>query len=373
MKIPKIIEETRIATKHFALALAAGAAFAAGSAPAVTVTATYQLGSQGKGTVIAGHALIPWIAKGDLLPGAILKSVSVKARLDATVTGDTKAADLCVYVNSTPDGAPSGLLQVGGQDVIGTVDNHPGWGTGTGGAVGATLIATKSAPSAFPDGIDLGAAALMLGSGRGKATWSGTVSVVYEAPPATILTFGLAGSPAVITGTDIAWTVPYGSDVTSLAPTYTLSSGTCDPASGSTQDFTAPQTYTVTDGAVSNTYTVTVTVAPPSSAKAILTFGPGAVITGNAIAWTVPQGTDVTSLAPSYTVSRFATGTPASGSKQDFTNPVTYTVTAQDGSTQDYTVKVTVGAKGSAATSSAGSSGDSTNPVFVPTATTGRR
>ena len=56
----------------------------------------------------------------------------------------------------------------------------------------------------------------------------------------------------------------------------------------------------------------------------------------------VPNGTDVTTLVPSITISG-ETISPASGLAQDFTNPVTYTVTAPiDGSTRDYTVTVNV-------------------------------
>ncbi|MGH7239475.1 MAG: DUF5018 domain-containing protein [Candidatus Saccharimonadales bacterium] len=88
-----------------------------------------------------------------------------------------------------------------------------------------------------------------------------------------------------------------------------------------------------------------------SSDKAITSF----VLTGltppvngvidentHSIDLTVPKGTDVTKLAPSITVSDNATVSPVSGTSEDFTSPVTYTVTAQDGSAQDYTVTVTV-------------------------------
>src|SRR5205814_484644 len=51
--------------------------------------------------------------------------------------------------------------------------------------------------------------------------------------------------------------VPQGTNLTTLAPPYTLSSGTGVPASGSTQNFTNPVQYTITDGAVQNVYTVT--------------------------------------------------------------------------------------------------------------------
>ena len=60
---------------------------------------------------------------------------------------------------------------------------------------------------------------------------------------------------------DIEWIVPSGTDVTTLAPTFTLTSGTSNIPSGSTQDFTSPVIYTITDGPTVNHYTVTVTVA----------------------------------------------------------------------------------------------------------------
>ena len=54
----------------------------------------------------------------------------------------------------------------------------------------------------------------------------------------------------------------------------------------------------------------------------------------------VLPGTDLTQLSPTYTVCGESC-LPASGSQQDFTNPVHYVVKATDGSTQDYTVTVT--------------------------------
>lgn len=87
----------------------------------------------------------------------------------------------------------------------------------------------------------------------------------------------------------------------------------------------------------------------PSSEKKILSFkfvSPEveAVITENAktIVAVVPYGTDVTALVPAITISDKATILPASGVPQDFTNPVTYTVTAEDDSKVNYTVTVTM-------------------------------
>jgi hypothetical protein len=56
----------------------------------------------------------------------------------------------------------------------------------------------------------------------------------------------------------------------------------------------------------------------------------------------VPSGTDVTNLAPSIVISPKATVSPASLASYDFTNPVVYKVTAEDLSTQDYTVTVNI-------------------------------
>lgn len=64
--------------------------------------------------------------------------------------------------------------------------------------------------------------------------------------------------------------------------------------------------------------------------------------TAHTIKVTMPNETNVTSLTPAITVSSKATVSPESGSAQDFTNPVTYTVTAEDGTTQNYQVSVEV-------------------------------
>lgn len=70
------------------------------------------------------------------------------------------------------------------------------------------------------------------------------------------------------------------------------------------------------------------------------------VITDTAIAVEVPYGTDVTKLKPTIVISKDATVSPKSGTQKDFTNPVSYVVTAEDGTTkQTYTVTVTVAAE----------------------------
>ncbi|MCX6876926.1 MAG: hypothetical protein NTW21_24395 [Verrucomicrobia bacterium] len=97
-------------------------------------------------------------------------------------------------------------------------------------------------------------------------------------------------------------------------------------------------------------------VSAGSPQAKILVFGPGATIgpvsaNAAAISWTVPYGSNPVALSPTFTTDPAATCTvggilAASGSTQDFTNPVHYIVKASDfatsGKTTDYTVTVTV-------------------------------
>ena len=82
-----------------------------------------------------------------------------------------------------------------------------------------------------------------------------------------------------------------------------------------------------------------------SSEKEILSFkfvSPNveASIEDKNIVAMVPSGTDVTNLVPVISVSDKATVNPASGMPQDFTQPVSYTVTAEDGSQAVYSAMV---------------------------------
>lgn len=62
------------------------------------------------------------------------------------------------------------------------------------------------------------------------------------------------------------------------------------------------------------------------------------------VAIEVANGTVVTALVPTIAVSLGASLDPASGIAQDFTSPVVYSVEAADGTTQNWTVTVTVAA-----------------------------
>jgi hypothetical protein len=91
----------------------------------------------------------------------------------------------------------------------------------------------------------------------------------------------------------------------------------------------------------------TAEVTPVSGTKDITGFSikgiEGAIKAGGrTVTVTFPYGTPVTSLSPLITHNG-AGVSPASGAAQDFTNPVTYTVTAEDNSTAVWTVTVSLG------------------------------
>ena len=159
-----------------------------------------------------------------------------------------------------------------------------------------------------------------------------------------ITAFTIDSVDGAIAGTNIALTLPFGTDLTALTPTITITGVSVSPASGVAQDFTAPVLYTVTaeDGST-QTYSVIVTDAA-SSAKDIVKFTIDSVdgtINGTDIALTLPFGTDPTSLTPTITITGVSVS-PAGGAVQDFTNPVAYTVTAADGTTKTYNAHVAI-------------------------------
>ncbi len=140
-------------------------------------------------------------------------------------------------------------------------------------------------------------------------------------------------------------------DVTSLTPAIAVSTGaSVAPASGVAQDFTNPVDYTVTaeDGTTQKTWTVTVNTPVLSTEAEITGFtidGVSGTIDSGAgtVVVDMPDGTDKSALTPTIEISASANIAPASGVEQDFTNPVEYTVTAEDGTTQKvWTVTVTV-------------------------------
>ena len=139
---------------------------------------------------------------------------------------------------------------------------------------------------------------------------------------------------------------PYGTDLTNLAPQIEVSPGsTVAPPSGEKQDFSDPVLYVVTDqDGFDKVYTVLSELGASNENEIISFRFPNiyvdAVVDGSNVTARVPYGTDVTSLMPDIKISAGATITPNDGVEQNFSSPVTYTITAANEETRDFTVEV---------------------------------
>ncbi|WP_258098634.1 BspA family leucine-rich repeat surface protein [Marinoscillum pacificum] len=144
--------------------------------------------------------------------------------------------------------------------------------------------------------------------------------------------------------------VDFSTSLNGLAPDLEVSAGaSLSPASGMALDFTTPQVYTVTseDETLVREWTVNI-VYPSDSAAAITSFTlPGQIgetvidTSAHTITIIMPKGLDLTSIAAEIATSPGASVSPASGVANDFSTPVTYTVTAYNGVTQqDWVVSV---------------------------------
>lgn len=194
-----------------------------------------------------------------------------------------------------------------------------------------------------------------------------TVNSMAEYDEANMLTFaihGVTGATGTIGADTITVNVPYNTTVTNLVADFTVSDGAVvtvsdvEQTSGSsTQDYTSPVAFVVTSqtGDVTKTYTATITILP-NTASDFLTFvlaGANGVIDTdlNTIAVETPFGTNLTSLAPTFTVSDQGTVFVGSSEQtsavtlQDFSNPIVYRVVAGDESYTDFTVSATVAAE----------------------------
>ena len=192
-----------------------------------------------------------------------------------------------------------------------------------------------------------------------------------------ITAFSFTNSTSTIidtTAKTVVVNVPFSTDVSALVPTLSHSGASVSPASGAAQNFTNAVTYTVTAADKSiQAYVVSVNVAP-NTAKAITAFSftnsTFTIIdtTAKTVVVNVPFSTDVSAIAPTLSHSG-ASVSPASGAAQNFTNAVTYTVTAADKSVQAYVVNVNV-APNTAKAITAFSFTNSTSTIIDTTAKT---
>ena len=183
------------------------------------------------------------------------------------------------------------------------------------------------------------------------------VVVRLASTEAEILTYSLPtqASEATIGDGTIEVTVANSTDFdVDLTPTYTISENAeiSDPVVTGEGDVRTIA-YTVTaEAGNTKDWSVTVTKAPISHDAFITAFtfagqkeGTTAEIGSENDTYIVDAvaewNADLTTIAPTVTISAGAQVTPASGAEQDFTAPVTYTVLAEDGETSHtYTVTI---------------------------------
>jgi outer membrane protein assembly factor BamB len=153
-----------------------------------------------------------------------------------------------------------------------------------------------------------------------------------------------------IVGDSIYLPDPPGISLVDRTPTIAYTGASISPSPTTTQNFSNPVTYTVT---ASDGSTVSYVVVPKqlSGAKSITSFvfkaadnpGLAADLTGtignDSIFVHADSTATLTSLVPAIVYNGVSLS-PASGTKQDFSKPVAYTVTAQDGTTAGYIVIV---------------------------------
>jgi len=177
---------------------------------------------------------------------------------------------------------------------------------------------------------------------------------IVENSSKDILSFTINGLSSHIIGNNIFLILESGTDLSSLTPTILISGKQVVPASGIAQNFTNSVLYTVT--AQDNTtkeYLVNVT-KHSSTQKELLSF----LVAGQSsqtlidednltISLSMPFNTDLRTIVANF----ISTGEKVevddiiqiSGvSINDFTNPITYTVTAEDESTKTYLVNISI-------------------------------
>ncbi|HUX53172.1 MAG TPA: T9SS type A sorting domain-containing protein [Williamwhitmania sp.] len=198
----------------------------------------------------------------------------------------------------------------------------------------------------------------------GTYSWNLSLRPYSTATDITSFEFPYLTLSSVTNATNHTVTVEVGKDqdVSWIYPIFTLSDGAIATVAGVVQEsgnqynFTSPVVYTVTaeDGVTATDWTVAVTFASAeNTGKDILTYSleeptDSTVFDApnHAITVYVPFNQDITNLTADFTLSAYATATVGGvdqtfgGYSNDFTTPLTYTITAQDGTAQDWVVTV---------------------------------
>lgn len=279
------------------------------------------------------------------------------------MTGD----DIVYEFTLTQDGFISGdITTTGSWPGMFIVDGCPD----AGGTCVVTNTSTGTYASFIDEPISAGTYYVIISSWPTPQSIDFTYNLSFRAPSVEtdILTYSFpeqTGAATIDAGAHtVAIEVGNGTVMTGLVATYTLSTGaTAEIAatpqvSGTTpNDFSSALTYSIIaeDGTTNQNWVVTVTEAVVNTETDILTYtfpeatGAATIDDGaHTVAIEVNWMADVTNLIADFTLSYGANadiaGTPqvSTTTVNDFTNPVTYAITAEDGTTiQPWVVTVT--------------------------------
>ena len=301
---------------------------------------------------------------------------SNKVMVYDTIMPDNARFSLGIYANVCDLSAAKDLLSFNFSNPVGTVSTSGNTITltlpnGTSPSVLASLVAnfTSSPKSTVTIGQvsqvsgqtvnDFSTSKVYTVTAEDGSTKNYTITVtIQQSQKSTekdFLTYSINGVPGVISGNTISLTLPSGTSLANLSAVYTTSPKSTVTTGANTTNFTNPVTYVVTaeDGST-KTYIVTVTInsTNPNSLADLISFGfsnPNVtgVISGKNVTLTVPTGTYVKSLVASFVVSPGATVKVSNitqisnGSVIDYSAPVTFVITSQDGKTiNSYVVNV---------------------------------
>ena len=275
-------------------------------------------------------------------------SISITATPQATLT-----------VSST-SGSMNGLTLTssGGSGTIATTYTVSN-GTATGCSITAGVLTSSSAGTCL-------VTATNAANGNYASATSAQATVTLTASTSTSFTSFNFTSPSATGVVDnsaftISLTLPYGSTLGSLVPTFAVATGatvkvgaTTQTSGTTTNDFSTPVTYTVTaqDGATTQSYIVTVTIAPAAPVVALSISSAAATVGSTFTGYTInSSGGAISSYSISPAISNglnfdsttgLITGTPTSAAAS-----VTYTITATNAtSNASATFELTINSAG---------------------------
>lgn len=166
--------------------------------------------------------------------------------------------------------------------------------------------------------------------------------------PSNVTSFKLNGVEATINQStaEINVVMPYGSDVSSVVPEIVLEEGaTVNIDFTKAINFTSAVKFRVINGNLFKDYTIKTTVLSPIKSFTINNVVATINDVSKTIVMTLPEGTDLTNLKPEIQTTTGVSISPVSGATIDFTNPVTFIVTA-NGKSVNYTATVGVPVQG---------------------------